>query len=213
MWTRPEMQWKVSAGFWLVLGVLFYLDEGVGLLPWGLLACVVHELGHVAAASWLGGQLRQLRLTAVGAEMWVTYPRAISYGEDTAVALAGPVANGLLSALAFGAGLHILGVLSLGVGGFNLMPVAPLDGARVLHNYLAPLLGPQQAQRWETTISAVLVGGLVGLGAVVMGRCANLTLLLTSVWLLWGMIRRETLVWWQESCSSCFPPSRCLKKS
>ena len=32
MWTRPEAKWRVSAGFWLVLGVLFYLDEGVGLL-------------------------------------------------------------------------------------------------------------------------------------------------------------------------------------
>ena len=29
MLTRPEMEWNVSAGFWLVLGVLFYLDEGV----------------------------------------------------------------------------------------------------------------------------------------------------------------------------------------
>ena len=28
MWTRPEAKWRVSAGFWLVLGVLFYLDEG-----------------------------------------------------------------------------------------------------------------------------------------------------------------------------------------
>lgn len=198
MLTRPEMEWKVSAGFWLVLGVLFYLDEGVGLLPWGLLACLVHELGHVAAAKWLGGRLDQVRLTAVGAEMAVVYPRAISYGEDTVVALAGPVANMLLSALAWAGKLHILAVLSVGVGGFNLIPIVPLDGARILHDYLTPLVGPERAQRWETAISAVLVGGLLGLGAILVGLYANLTLLLTSAWLFWGIVRRETLGWWRE---------------
>ena len=29
---------EVSPGFLVVLGALFWLDEGVGLLPWGLLA-------------------------------------------------------------------------------------------------------------------------------------------------------------------------------
>ena len=97
MWTRPEAKWRVSAGFWLVLGVLFYLDEGVGLLPWGLLACLVHELGHLGAAKCLGGHLEQASLTAVGAEMAMGYSRTLSYGEDTVVALAGPAANLVLS--------------------------------------------------------------------------------------------------------------------
>ena len=42
---------EVSPGFLVVLGALFWLDEGVGLLPWGLLACFFHELGHVVARS------------------------------------------------------------------------------------------------------------------------------------------------------------------
>ena len=83
MWTRPEAKWRVSAGFWLVLGVLFYLDEGVGLLPWGVLACLVHELGHLGAAKYFGGRLEQVSLTAVGAEMTMRYSRTLSYGEDT----------------------------------------------------------------------------------------------------------------------------------
>lgn len=198
MWTRLNMRWRVSAGFWLVLGVLYYLDEGVGLLPWGLLACVVHELGHLAAARWLGGRLEQVSLTAVGAEMSVAYPRALSYGEDTLVALAGPISNGLLSGLAWAGQMHILAALSVGVGAFNLLPIVPLDGARVLHDHLSPVLGPERAERWEMVISAVLVGGLVGLGTILMGEYANLTLLLTSAWLLWGVVRRETLGWWRE---------------
>lgn len=198
MWTRPERLWRVSPGFWLVLGVLFYMDEGVGLLPWGLLACLVHELGHLAAAKCFGGRLEGIHLTAVGAEMSVGYGRAVSYAEDTVVALAGPVSNVLLSGVACGVKLPILAALSVGVGAFNLLPIVPLDGARVLYNYLCPLLGPRRAERWGMVTSAVLVGGLVGLGTILMGEYANLTLLLTSVWLFWGVVRRETLGWWKE---------------
>lgn len=198
MWTRPEAKWRVSAGFWLVLGVLFYLDEGVGLLPWGLLACLVHELGHLGAAKCLGGHPEQVSLTAVGAEMTMRYSRTLSYGEDTVVALAGPAANLVLGGLAWAGQLYVLAALSVGVGAFNLLPIRPLDGARILRNYLSPRLGPERADRWETGLSALLVGGLVGVGAIVMGAYANLTLLLTSTWLFWGVVRRETLGWWQS---------------
>lgn len=198
MWTRPEVQWRVSAGFWLVLGVLYYLDEGTGLLPWGLLACAVHEMGHLLAAKWYGGELEAVCLTAVGAEMVLSYPRTLSYGEDTVVALAGPVANALLSAGAWWADFPILAALSVGVGAFNLLPIFPLDGARVLYNYLCPVLGPQGAERWGVAVSAALVGVLLGLGAILLGEYANLTLLLTSAWLFWGIVRKQTLGWWQE---------------
>lgn len=198
MWTRRDVQWKVSAGFWLVLGVLYYLDEGTGLLLWGLLACTIHELGHLLAAKWYGGELEAVHLTAVGAEMVLSYPRTLSYGEDTVVALAGPVANALLSAGAWWADFPILAALSVGLGAFNLLPIYPLDGARVLYNYLSPLLGPQRAERWGLVVSAALVGGLLGLGAILMGEYANLTLLLTSAWLFWGIVRKQTLGWWQE---------------
>ncbi|OUN25038.1 site-2 protease family protein [Pseudoflavonifractor sp. An85] len=198
MWTHPEVKWKVSPGFWLVLGVLYYLDEGTGLLPWGLLACLVHEVGHWLAAKWYGGQLETVQLTAVGAEMVLCYPRTLSYGEDTVVALAGPVANALLSGVAWGLRIPVLAALSVGLGAFNLLPIFPLDGARVLHNYLCPLLGPQRAERWGLVASACLVGGLLGLGAILVGEYANLTLLLTSAWLFWGIVRKQTLGWWRE---------------
>ena len=198
MWTRPKMQWRLSAGFWLVLGVLYYLDEGTGLLPWALLACAVHELGHVLASKCYGGRLKAVHLTAVGAEMSIGYGRTLSYGEDTVVALAGPMANALLSGVAWAGDFFILAALSVGVGAFNLLPIFPLDGARVLCNYLSPLLGPERAERWGMVISAVLVGGLLGLGAILMGEYANLTLLLTSAWLFWGIVRKQTLGWWRD---------------
>ena len=58
-------------------------------------------------------------------------------------------------------------------------------------------VGPERADGWEAGLPVLLVGGLVGVGAIVMGAYANVTLLLTSTWLFWGVVRRETLGWWQ----------------
>ena len=45
MWTcHDHPRVEVSPGFLLLLGTLFWLDEEIGLLPWGLLACLV-QLG------------------------------------------------------------------------------------------------------------------------------------------------------------------------
>ncbi len=84
MWRNPEQpRVEASPGFLLLLGALFWLDEGVGLLPWGLLACIVHELGHIAAALACGGRVERLSLTMVGAELSFSYRTPLSYGRDS----------------------------------------------------------------------------------------------------------------------------------
>lgn len=190
MWGFPDrLRLEVSPGFLLLLGVLYWLDEGVGLLPWGLLACAIHELGHVAAALVFGGRAERLSLTIVGAELSLSYPTAMTYEQDSAVALAGPAANLLSGGLLFLLNRHLPAVLSLGVGIFNLMPILPLDGGRVLYGLLADKLDPDWADRLLTAAAGCLVGLLTGAGVIAAVHYANVTLLLTAVWLLAGVLR------------------------
>lgn len=192
MWRNPEQpRVEATPGFLLLLGALFWLDEGVGLLPWGLAACVLHELGHIVAAAAFGGRVEKLSLTAVGAELRMGYPRPLGYGRDSLVALAGPAANLLFGALALLWGWGLAAALTLAVGAFNLLPILPLDGGRVLYGLLAGRLDPDWAERLMTALSGCLVGLLVGVGAVATVHYANVTLLLTALWLLLGVLRRE----------------------
>ncbi len=190
MWRNPDrLRLEASPGFLLLLGALYWLDEGVGLLPWGLLACVVHELGHVAAARCFGGKVEQLSLTAVGAELSFSYRAPLTYGRDSLVALAGPGANLLLGGLFYWQGRHLPAVLSLGLGVFNLLPILPLDGGRVLYSLLAERLDPDWADRLLTAFAGCLVGVLAGVGTIAAVHYANVSLLLTALWLLVGVIR------------------------
>lgn len=190
MWRNPERpRLEASPGFLLLLGALYWMDEGVGLLPWGLLACVVHELGHVAAARCCGGRVERLSLTAVGAELSFSYRAPLTYGRDSLVALAGPGANLLLGGLFYWQGRHLPAVLSLGLGVFNLLPILPLDGGRVLYGLLAERLDPDWADRLLTAFAGCLVGALAGVGTIAAVHYANVSLLLTALWLLAGVIR------------------------
>ncbi len=186
---RPRVE--ISPGFLLLLGVLFWLDEGVGLLPWGLLACLLHELGHIAAAISFGGWVKELSLSAVGAELRIGYDAPLRYAKDSLVALAGPAANLLAGGLFTVLGWKLAAASSLAVGAFNLLPILPLDGGRVVYSLLADHLDFDWAERLMTALSGCLVGVLVGVGTVAAVHYANVTLLITALWLLAGMLRRE----------------------
>lgn len=191
MW-RPRdcCRLEVSPGFLLLACILLYLDEGVGVLPWGLLACTIHELGHMAAARTVGGRVERLSLSAVGAEFRFAYPSALSYGKESFVTLAGPMANLLTGVVALWADAYLLAVFSMGVGIFNLLPILPLDGGVVLFNLLLSHAGFQWADRVLAVTAGVLIGLLLGAGVVAAVAYTNLTLLLTAFWLLLGVLRQ-----------------------
>lgn len=193
MWTRRKPAVSVSPGFLLLLGLMLYLDDGVGLLPWVLLAGGFHELGHMAAARLMGGRAEHLSLTAVGAELRFSYP-TLSYGSENLVALAGPAANLLIGVPALWADAWLPAAANLGLALFNLLPVMPLDGGRVLFNLTAEGFGPAAADCVTAVAAGVLAGVLAGFGVIAAIHYANFTLLLTAVWLLSGILGREKRV-------------------
>lgn len=194
MWTfrKRGAGLELTPGFLLLLGGMLYLDEGSGLLPWALLACAVHELGHLGAGLALGGRVRRLKLSVVGAELSLDYSGPLSYGREDLVLLAGPAANLLLAALAFGLGADLLAVSSVWIGAFNLLPIPPLDGGRLALNLLEGWFDLPWAEDAAAVAAGILAGLLAGLGAIAAAVYGNVTLLLTAGWLLWGIVARRS---------------------
>lgn len=192
MWSYHEHPCvEVKPGFLLLLGILFWLDDGIGLLPWGLLACILHELGHITVAAVLGGSVKELSLTAVGAELYINYEVPLTYGQDSLVALAGPACN-LLAGLVFTIlNWKVAAALTLAIGVFNLLPIMPLDGGRVIYGLLSSRLDLDWAERLMTALSGCLIGALVGVGMVAAIYYVNITLFLTAIWLLLGMLHQS----------------------
>ena len=174
-----------------MVGVLIYLDDGMGIFPWVVLSAVIHELGHIVVCLLFGSRVEAIALSAVGAELRFFYPIQLTYGKESLIALAGPAANALLGVAALLFDSYFLSVTSFGLGAFNLLPILPLDGGRVLSNFISELVNPMAADRVLAISEGVLIGILLGIGAVAALNYANIMLLMVSIWLLFGCIRKK----------------------
>lgn len=177
----------VSPGF-VALLTLFVL-QGEGAAAAALLtAAAAHEAGHLAALCRFGVPVSALRIGAFGARLETVGRGRLSYGRELCTVLSGPAVNVLCAlALAWAAGRFSWpgGFLCAGahlvLGGFNLLPIPPLDGGRALCLLLSWLLGPDAGER----LSAAAGGGALVLlalaGAYVAVRSGG------NVWLLVGI--------------------------
>ena len=186
-----------TGGFWLVLGALL-LAASLRLLFWFAVACVVHELGHIAMVRALGGRVRGFRLTGTGAVILPQREGLFSYWEECLIALAGPMASFALAILAglwgkrFGGGdAYLLTGVSLALGVFNLLPAAPLDGGRTVKALLAWLTGPDRGEFLSGALTRTLALALTGTGLWVLFRGGSFTVLLFALWLLLRRERRD----------------------
>lgn len=175
---------SLSPGAIFLSALLFYLGPSPAQAAC-LAAAALHEGGHLLACAALGVEVRALRLTALGAVL-DTDLRCGSGREELLVALAGPLVNlcsvpaGLLAQRRLFAGASLL------LGLFNLLPVAPLDGSRVLHGLLSLRGDLDRAGEWTLCVSRWGEGIALALG-VLLGALGNRSLLLVAVWMaLWG---------------------------
>lgn len=178
---------EIGGSFLLLAAVIFYFDEQ-WLLPRALAACALHELGHLAAIQALGGRVERVVLGAAGAEIRLAGSCRLSYGGEIAAAAAGPLVN-LILAWTLGGCLPIFTGMNLALGAFNLLPVFPMDGGRILYFILAAWRGEAPAMRICGGLTAALSLAAAACGVAVLwysGR--NFTLLVVGIWLLFRVL-------------------------
>lgn len=125
----------------LLCGSLYFLlyFDASGFLRLGLLAAFLHECGHILVYCALLRRFPVVEVTMTGFCMRMDAPvRGLSPGRLFWLAAAGPAVNFMLAgiwALRLEQELTIRGsafwAANLLTGGFNLLPVPPLDGAQL----------------------------------------------------------------------------------
>ena len=172
----------MSPGAPALLAVFVWLSspEVLGAV---LLAALCHELGHYAALRRRGGWVRAVRISALGAEMQVA--GRMSYGGELLAVAAVvilhlwkknvPAVNLLLAAALGLLGrwwepLYLLAGAQAVLGCFNLLPILPLDGGRMLWLALCWGTDPFLADRVTQAVSLAAAGLLTVAGAALARR-------------------------------------------
>jgi Zn-dependent protease len=171
--------------YWAYQG---YQTGGMDCALWStllILACfvcvVLHELGHSLTAQRFGIGVRRILLMPIGGMAeFDSIPRQPS--RELLITAAGPAVNFALAALiwiaadrssglpdngflpsSFGEVVWCLLQWNVVMGLFNLVPVFPMDGGRILRAVLATQMSYVQATRW-----AVMVGKILAVIAVLV---------------------------------------------
>ncbi len=126
------VRWQVAPSAILLFALLYFFDR-TGVVSALLPAALVHELGHVAALSLCGAPIRQVQLNLSGVEL--AYAGMLRRDKALWCLSAGPAAGLLFSLAACRLGTpfwRLSGAVSFCLSIFNLLPVLPLDGGRIL---------------------------------------------------------------------------------
>ena len=148
----------------------------------GVFSCVVlHELGHALMARRFGVSTRQILLLPIGGMAeFDRIPQ--SSRSEIMIALAGPLVNGVLVILLFLVGVrfpagwdalvfpltlaefgrHLL-AMNIAMGLFNLLPIFPMDGGRVVRAILS-----LQCDHFKATQVAAGLGKILAVGGILV---------------------------------------------
>ena len=146
---RPEFRFQFSGAACLLLSLMVLFLP----LPWlcaMLVAAAVHEGCHWAALRLLGGAVSAIRMDLFAAQMEFD---ELSRGREILCALAGPV--GSLSLLLLAGRFPRLAVCGLVQGIYNLLPLYPMDGGRILCGLCHLWYSPPKAQKCFRIIEGI----------------------------------------------------------
>ena len=159
--------------FGLLAVYLLTLPKASEIIVFGLLGAVTHEAGHLIAFVITGSKPKSISVSLCGIRLEPS-GKILSRRKELFTLIAGPLFN-LFMAIIFWK-IQTAAFINLALMMFNLCPVSPLDGGRILSLYLPPKLC--------RVLSTVFLAICIAVGAYLAFAHKNCSLIITSIYLI-----------------------------
>ncbi len=201
------INWSILIVFWLLAweladlilpdyhphqAIAAYWIAGIGATVLFFASLLAHEVSHAVVAKRNGIRVRRITLWLFGGVSELE-SEALTPGADFRIAVIGPLTSIVLAGVywalvallpssgsdaTFISALGWLAWINLLLGGFNLIPAAPLDGGRVLR----AILWKRAGDRVAAATTAARTGQAFGYLLVVLGVLEFLTVGFIGLW-------------------------------
>lgn len=174
-----------------IFAIIFYLTKQIRIYTILMIFAFIHELGHLLAGILLGLKAKGIDIMPFGVSINFEDYSNKYIAKKIIIALAGPLVNAIIV---------ILGVYNnweeeiiyanILIGLFNLIPLYPLDGGRILKYIIQLATNSKEAEMFAYKLSNILIIILTLVSSVGILYIQNIGILLILVY-LWVLVIQE----------------------
>lgn len=195
------MRIKINLNIFLFL-ILFLITNQIELYALSMVFALIHEMGHLFMGVLLNYNMDSLKIMPLG--FVIEFKTKIEeYNEKILktrkiilnkilIALAGPITNLLIIIFLLAIKTNNMNLIysNLLIMLFNLIPMYPLDGGRILLFILKLFLGNKKSYTYINIISNIFIIILTAISSISIYYYKNIGILLIII-ILWGLIIKE----------------------
>lgn len=198
------MRFRIDLKIFIFL-ILFYFTKQIELYAMIMIFALIHEFGHLLAGVIMGMKPEKIEVMPFGVSISFKinvdeYNEKIRNGnvleiKKIIVALAGPITNFIIILISCNLNLDLIKSMLIIYTNFlimifNLLPIYPLDGGRILKGILHIIVGKRNAEKYINTISIIMVIVITAVFSILILYIQNISIFLIDIY-LWYLVIKE----------------------
>ena len=200
------MRFRIDLKIFIFL-ILFYFTKQIEIYAMIMIFAIIHEIGHLLAGLAVGMKAEKIELMPFGVSISFKinpkeYNRKIKRGnilevKKIIVAAAGPITNFIIILITCKLNLEIVTSLIIIYTNFlimifNLLPIHPLDGGRILKGILHIYFGKRKSEKYINNISKITIIIITAISSILILYIQNISIFLIDMY-LWYLVIKEDL--------------------
>jgi stage IV sporulation protein FB len=200
---KKRMKIKIDLKIFIFI-IIFILTRQIQIYGILMLFAFIHELGHILAGIILGLKPTNLSIMPYGLSVAFEtkcedYNKKVKNGNMLAIkkiiiASAGPITNLIITIIFIIFNINFLGIQrelivysNILIGIFNLIPIYPLDGGRIIKNILHIKFGLKDSYKYTNQISKITICIITAVSSIVILYVKNIAILIILAY-LWYLV-------------------------